>query len=78
MGESICKKVENTFVSLQNTPSSDVIRFGKRLRLENLALYKTLADDWGNIFPEIKLSVTVETTIRRIGEETFNSQKEIS
>ena len=78
VGESICKKVENTFVSLQNTPSSDVIRFGKRLRLENLALYKTLAVDWGNVFPEIKLSVTVETTIRRIGEETFNSQKEIS
>ena len=30
INESVCKKVENTFISLQNTPSSDVIRFGKR------------------------------------------------
>ena len=76
VGESVCKKVENTFISLQNSPSSDVIRFGKRLRLNNLGLYNTLSDDWNNVFSEIKLSVTVETTIRRIGEETFNSQKE--
>ncbi len=75
VGESVCKKVENTFITLQNTPSSDVIRFGKRLRLDNLQLYNILCDDWSNIFPEIKLTVTVETTIRRIGEETFNSRK---
>ncbi len=78
IGESVCKKVENTFISLQKTPSSDVIRFGKRLRLDDLGLYNTLYDDWNNIFPEIKLTVTVEATIRRIGEETFNSRKEIS
>lgn len=76
IGEAVCKKVENTFISLQNTPSSDVIRFGKRLRLDDLNLYNTLYDDWNNVFPEIKLTVTVETTIRRIGEETFNSRKE--
>lgn len=78
INESVCKKVENTFISLQNTPSSDVIRFGKRLRLDNLKLYNTLCDDWNNVFPEIKLTVTVETTIRRIGEETFNSRKDVS
>lgn len=78
INESVCKKVENTFISLQNTPSSDVIRFGKRLRLDNLKLYNTLCDDWNNVFPEIKLTVTVETTIRRIGEETFNSHKDVS
>lgn len=76
--ESVCKKVENTFISLQKTPSADVIRFGKRLRLDDLGLYNTLYDDWNNIFPEIKLTVTVETTMRRIGEETFDSRKEKS
>ncbi len=76
VSESVCKKVENTFISLQNIPSADVVRFGKRLRLDNEELYNTLAADWDNVFPEIKLTVSVETTIRRIGEETFNSQKE--
>ena len=29
-------------------------------------------------FLENELTVTVETTIRRIGEETFNSRKDVS
>ena len=75
VGESVCKRVENAFISLQNEPSSDVVRFGKRLRLDNLGLYNSYKDEWNEEFTEIKLSVTVDTTIRRIGEETFNNSK---
>ena len=75
VGESVCKKVENAFVSLQNEPSSDVVRFGKRLSLDNLEMYNSYKDKWSEKFTEIKLSITVDTTIRRIGEETFNNNK---
>ena len=38
-------------------------------------LYKNMINDWDKIFPEIKLTITTDVTIRRIGEETFHSKK---
>ncbi len=75
VGEAICKKAENTFIVLQGRHGADVVRYGKRLRLKENDLYNNLKNDWGKVFPEIKLTITADVTIRRIGEETFHSRK---
>ena len=75
VAQSICKKAENTFIVLQGKHGADVVRYGKRLRLKNNDLYNNLKNDWDKAFPEIKLTITADVTIRRIGEETFHSRK---
>ena len=75
VGEAISKKAENTLVVLQGKHGTDAIRFGKMLRIKNNSLYNHLKEDWQKSFSEIRLSVTTEVTIRRIGEETFHSKK---
>lgn len=75
VGEALCKKAENTFIVLQGKHGADVVRYGKRLRLKENDLYSNLKKDWDKVFPEIKLSITADVTIRRIGEETFHSKK---
>lgn len=75
VGEAISKKAENTLTVLQGKHGADVVRYGKRLRNKENDLYYIVKDNWGNIFPSIKLSVTVDVTVRRIGEETFHSKK---
>ncbi|MBQ7115097.1 MAG: Ger(x)C family spore germination protein [Clostridia bacterium] len=75
VGEALCKKAENTLIVLQGKHGADVVRYGKRLRLKENDLYKNMINDWDKIFPEIKLTITTDVTIRRIGEETFHSKK---
>lgn len=75
VGESICKKAENTLTVLQGRHGADVVRYGKRLRLKNNDLYYSLKNQWTEIFPSIKLTIVADVTIRRIGEETFHSKK---
>ncbi len=74
-GKSIAKKAENTFVVLQSEHGGDVIRYGKRLSLKNNALYESVKDSWENEFSNCRTSITVNVTLRRIGEETFHSLK---
>ena len=75
VGEAVCKKAENSLLVLQGKHGADVVRYGKRLRLKENDLYNILKTDWDKIFPEIKLTITTDVTIRRIGEETFHSKK---
>ena len=75
VGESICKKAENTLMVLQGRHGADVVRYGKRLRLKENELYSSLKNQWGETFPSIKLTIVADVTIRRIGEETFHSKK---
>lgn len=75
VGEAVCKKAENTLTVLQGPHGADVVRYGKRLRNKKNDLYYIVNDSWGEVFPSIKLSVTADVTIRRIGEETFHSKK---
>ncbi len=75
VGEAISKKAENTLTVLQGKHGADVVRYGKRLRNKENDLYYIVKDNWGDIFPSIKLSVTADVTVRRIGEETFHSKK---
>ena len=75
VGEALCRKAENSLLVLQGNHGADVVRYGKRLRLKENDLYNSLKNDWQNVFPEIKLTITTDVTIRRIGEETFHSKK---
>ena len=75
VGESLCKKAENTLVVLQGKHGADVVRYGKRLRLKENDLYQNMKNNWDKVFPEKKLTITADVTIRRIGEETFHSRK---
>ncbi len=75
VAQSLCKKAENTFVVLQSKHGADVVRYGKRLRLKENDLYENMKNNWDKTFPEIKLTITADVTIRRIGEETFHSRK---
>ncbi len=72
---SLCKKAENTLIVLQGKHGADVVRYGKRLRLKENDLYHNMKNDWDKVFPEIKLNIVADVTIRRIGEETFHSRK---
>ncbi len=75
VGEALCKKAENTLIVLQGKHGADVVRYGKRLRLKENDLYDKLKNNWDKEFPQIKLTITADVTIRRIGEETFHSKK---
>ena len=75
VAESLVKKAENTLIVLQGRHGADVVRYGRRLRLMENELYDSLKNDWDKVFPEIKLTITADVTIRRIGEETFHSRK---
>lgn len=76
VGESLCKKAENTLTVLQGKHGADVVRYGRRLRLKENDLYYEKKNSWNQVFPEIKLTIVADVTIRRIGEETFHSRKQ--
>ena len=74
-GKAIAEKMENTLIVLKSEHGGDAIRYGERLRLKDYKLYKSVKNDWKNVFSESYTSVEVNVTLRRIGEETFHSQK---
>ncbi len=76
VGESLCKKAENTLTILQGEHGADVVRYGKRLRLKENELYYEKKNNWNETFSKIKLTIVADVTIRRIGEETFHSRKQ--
>lgn len=73
--KTIAEKMENTLIVLQGEHGGDVIRYGTRLSLIDNDLYNKLKNDWDNAFKRSRTSVEVGITLRRIGEETFHSNK---
>lgn len=74
-GAAVAKKAENAIVVLQSEHGGDAVRYGRRLMLMNTKEYELLKNDWENAFKNAVTSITVNVTIRRIGEETFHSKK---
>ncbi len=74
-GEAIARTAENTIITLQSEHGGDGVRYGRRLYLYDNKAYEELKDDWDNAFKSSITSLTVNVTIRRIGEETFHSTK---
>lgn len=73
--ETITKKCENTITVLRGEHGGDAVRYGDRLKLYDYGEYKNRKDNWQEQFENIETLISVEVTIRRIGEETFHSQK---
>ena len=74
-GEAIARTAENTIITLQSEHGGDGVRYGRRLYLYDNKAYEGLKGDWDNAFKSSITSLTVNVTIRRIGEETFHSTK---
>lgn len=76
VARSVIKRAENTLIVLKGKHGGDALRYDKRLMLHNSGLYNSLKNDWNNVFRCSVTTVTVDVTIRRIGEETFYSKKQ--
>ncbi len=74
-GEAIAQTAENTIIALQSEKGGDGVRYGRRLYLYDNKEYEKLKNDWDNVFKNCVTSMSVNVTIRRIGEETFHSNK---
>lgn len=74
--EAICQKCENTAVVLKSEHGGDALRYGERLQLYDNDLYKKLKNNWEEEFKKAETVVSVDVTVRRIGEETFHSKKQ--
>ena len=74
--ETITKKCENTITVLRGEHGGDAVRYGDRLKLYDYDEYIKRKDNWQEQFKNIETVISVDLTIRRIGEETFHSQKQ--
>lgn len=52
---------------------SDIFRFGKRLELSYTHIYEILSEDWQNSMSDIDYNISVNATVRKIGQETLRS-----
>ena len=69
--KTISEKMKNTLEILQNNIDGDCIYFCKILELKNNDLYQEIKNNWQQLFPTIETEITVDVTIRRIGEEVL-------
>ncbi|MDQ6419526.1 Ger(x)C family spore germination protein [Paenibacillus sp. LHD-117] len=46
---------------------TDVVGFGEALERSNPKVWKTMEEDWANIFPSCKVEIEVDSSIRRTG-----------
>lgn len=51
----------------------DIFRFGKRLELSYTQVYKMLLPNWEKSISDIDYTITVNATVRKIGQETLRS-----
>ena len=76
VAEAVIEKTENTLVVLKSEHGGDALRYGKRLMLHNNDLYKQYEANWNKYFKNSVTIISVDVTIRRIGEENFYSKRE--
>ena len=53
----------------------DPARFARRLMCADFDAYNKIKADWRTVYPKCKAEITVNVTLRRIGEETFHIKK---
>lgn len=53
----------------------DPARFGRRLLCADFNAYNIMKNDWQTVYKNCKADITVDVTLRRIGEETFHIKK---
>lgn len=65
--EKIKKEINVTIEKLQKEFKADVIGIGGHISKYEPDLWDNIKDNWGNIFPEVDINVSIEAKIRRIG-----------
>lgn len=68
---AVAQRMEQTLNSIQTQQIGDCIGYCKVLELKKPELYNSVKDNWKEIFTSAQTTVTVNVTIRRIGEETL-------
>lgn len=68
---SVAQSIESALNELQVQKIGDGVGYCRVLELENTRLYNKYKNDWKNAFNTSQTSVTVNVTVRRIGEETL-------
>ncbi len=76
--KAVVQRMEQTLNSLQSQQIGDCIGYCKVLELKKPQLYNTVKDNWKETFNTIQTTVTVNVTIRRIGEETLKLNESTS
>lgn len=66
------RKINDTYNTIKEFGSYDILRFGRRLMQNDKNAYKLLKNDWQNNFKKSILNIDVEVIIRRIGEESYH------
>jgi len=63
----IKENMEHAVNKIQKEFKTDVIGIDRYLRQRNYPLWKTIEDDWEEMFPDIEIEISVDVKIRRIG-----------
>lgn len=75
--KSAKKYIEDSMNGLLNRfvkeEKCDIFRFGERIEQKYPEIYNELAKDWQKSFPEIKVNVSAEVKVGRIGQMTMDA-----
>ncbi len=69
--KAVSHRVETALNALKSQNGGDCVRYCKILELSNPKLYETVENNWSDVFRATTTTITVNVTIRRIGEETL-------
>jgi len=58
------KEIENLIGKLQSEYDADIFEFGAKLREDNFKKWKTVEKNWGDVFKNTKVDVTVKVAIK--------------
>lgn len=69
VNQEIYKQCTITAEKLIREYKSDIFRFGRRLLQAQPEYFKTIRDDWTNVYTQSTVHISVETSIQREGQE---------
>lgn len=68
LAESIKKEMEAAVKKAQKEYKSDIFGFGNTLFKKKPAVWRTVKDQWEELYPEVEVSYSVKVTLKRMGE----------
>ncbi|MBR0535026.1 MAG: Ger(x)C family spore germination protein [Clostridia bacterium] len=77
VAQGVSQRVEKTLDALQGPEGADCIMYYKLLQLENPRLFKTVENNWHDVFSSAQTQLRVNVTIRRAGEEILKDNETV-
>jgi spore germination protein KC len=68
LAESIKREMETAVKKAQKEYKSDIFGFGNTLYKKKPEVWKTIKDQWKELYPEVEVSYEVKVTLKRMGE----------